>query len=235
MMDQYKISDKTSYCLGMSLTIEAILNVAKQIDCVYLSDKANKNNQLDYLLNLCKTYGIKVLYDEKIIEKLSLKENCYCIGVFRKFQNDIKDDNHIVLYGFNDFGELGTILRSSVSFDFNDIVLVNSDIDYFDPRCIRSSMGSIFHTNIVKFNTFDEYLKAYPMQNIYPFISKGTKELKQIKLNKPFSIVIPQIYDGLDKIYKEGYYLEHSNLKEISLSSLSSIVINYIYHENSRS
>ena len=46
-MEKYKSTDKYSYILGISLTIEALLNVPKYIDKVYLSSKAIKNNQYD--------------------------------------------------------------------------------------------------------------------------------------------------------------------------------------------
>lgn len=231
-MNKYSIENKTSYCLGMSLTIEALKQSANNVKEVYLSEKANKNDQLSYLLRLCDENNIKPIYDEKVIEKLSIKENCYCIGVINKFYNRLNTNNHIVLYEFNDFGELGTILRSAVSFNFKDIVLINSDIDYFDPRCIRASMGSIFHCNIVRFKSFDEYLNNYNNQHIIPFVSKNENELNDLKIYDNYSIIIPQNYYALDKIFKKGYYIKHNNLEEISLSVRSSIILNYVYSQN---
>ena len=231
-MNRYTINDSTSYSLGMSLTIEAILHKPEYVEKVIISQKANKNEQLSYLLKLCDDNNISVDFDEKTIEKLSIKENCYCIGVFKKFNTSLASNNHIVLYKFDDFGELGTILRSAVSFNFKDIVLIDSDIDYFDPRCIRASMGSIFHTNIVRFNSFDEYLKAYNKQNIIPFVSNGNRELKQLKIKDSYSIVIPQNYYDLNDLFKDGYYIEHNNLDAISLSVRSSIILSHLYYLN---
>lgn len=231
-MNKYNINDLTSYSLGMSLTIEALKHKADFVQEIILSNKANKNEQLSYLLELCAQNNITPIYDDQIIDKLSLKENCYCIGVFKKFKTNLKSNKHICLYEFNDFGELGTILRSCVSFDFKDIVLINSDIDYFDPRCIRASMGSIFHTSIEEYKSLDEYIKKYPNQTIIPFVSKSNKELKTLDLNDNYSIVISQDYYGLDNKFDDGYYIKHENLDEISLSVRSSIIINHIYSLN---
>ena len=231
-MNKYDISDTTSYSLGMSLTIEALQQKSKYIKQIILSDKAHKNEQLSFLLDLCRKNSIEPIYDEKTIEKLSLKENCYCIGVFDKFYSDLISNKHIVLYGFNDFGELGTILRSAVSFNFKDIVLVNCDIDYFDPRCIRASMGSIFHTNIVRFNSLKDYESKYPKQNIIPFISFSDKELNELNVADNYSLIISQNYYGLDEIYKKGYYIKHNNLDDISLSVRASVILNYVYSLN---
>ena len=229
-MNRYQKEDATSYCLGMSLTIEALKHKSEYVEKVILSDKALKNEQFSYLLSLCKENGIEPVYDDKLIEKLSVKENCYCIGIFRKFHEDKIGENHVVLYGFNDFGELGTVLRSAVSFDFKDIVLIDCDIDYFDPRCIRSSMGSFFHTNIISFDSFAEYAIRYPKQNISAFVSTSDKELMELKLKCPYSLLISQDYQALNGMFEDQYMLKHENDKEISLSVRSSIILSVAYH-----
>lgn len=231
-MNRYIREDNYSYSLGMSLTIEALKHKANFVNKVILSSKANKNEQLSYLIELCNEHSIEMIYDDLLIDKLSLKENCYCIGIFNKFYSDLISNKHIVLYKFNDFGELGTILRSAVSFDFKDIVLIDSDIDYFDPKCIRASMGSIFHCNIERYNSLEEYLNKYKKQIIIPFVSSSNKELNTLQLDNNFSLVFSQDYFELDSIYKDGYYIKHNNLKEISLSVRSSIILNYAYNQN---
>ena len=229
-MNRYSKEDSTSYSLGMSLTIEALKHRSAYMEKVILSDKAIKNEQFSYLLSLCERKGIEPVYDNRLIEKLSVKENCYCIGVFRKFFTDIAGDDHIVLYGFNDFGELGTVLRSAVSFDFKDIVLIDSDIDYFDPRCIRSSMGSVFHTNIVSFDSFAEYLIRYPKQNMNSFVSKSDRELGELELKSPYSLIISQDYYALDGMFENEYMIRHEKDRDMSLSVRSSIILSVAYH-----
>ncbi|MBQ2657441.1 MAG: hypothetical protein IJF87_02590 [Erysipelotrichaceae bacterium] len=231
-MNRYQESDSTSYSLGMSLTIELLKQHPEKVREILLSQKAVKNSQLDLLLDLCKKNRIVPKYDDQLIEKLSVKENCYCIGVFSKYSEEVKQGNHIVLYGFSDFGELGTVLRTSVSFDFKDIILINSDLDYFDPRCIRASMGSFFHCRISSYRDLDAYLKEHPARNLYPFVSDGDKELSDLVLNEPYSIMISQDFKGLDQMKDGGYYLDHKKQKEISLSIRSSIILAHAYYLN---
>ena len=87
-MNRYSKEDRTSYALGMSLTIEALKHKSEYVEKVILSDKALKNEQFSYLLSLCEKNRIETVYDDRLIEKLSVKENCYCIGVFRKFYTE---------------------------------------------------------------------------------------------------------------------------------------------------
>ena len=231
-MNRYRSEDSVSYSLGMSLTIEALKHASEYVKKVILSEKAARNEQFGYLLKLCEDNNVETEYDDRLIGKLSVKENCYCIGIFEKFQRELCSDRHIVLYDFSDFGELGTVLRSAISFDLKDIVLIGNRIDYFDPRCIRASMGSIFHCNIVTYDTLDEYLYKYRDHHIFPFVSAGNKKLEDLKLKSPYSIVISQDYEGLDERYPDGFCIAHSELKEISLSIRSSIILCEVYNQN---
>ena len=230
-MNKYSSNDSTSYILGISLIVEALKEVPEVVQKVYLSSKANKNVELDKLLDLCDANDIEIETNDLIIDKLSLKENCYGIGVFKKYSKQLSSKRHLVLYNFDNEGELGTILRSAVSFDFKDVVIVNSDIDIFNPKVVRASMGSFFHLNIKKYSSIDEYFNEYSF-NIYPFTSNGTRELSTIKFKEPYSLIIPQNYYDLDDRFIESYYLKHNDLIEVPLTSLSSIVLNYAYHQN---
>ena len=231
-MERYQRTDDISYSLGMSLTIEAIQNRPEQMKEVLLSSKASRNHQLSFLLESCENKGIPYRYDDRSIEKLSQKENCYCIGFFRKFKDVLLTDRHIVLYGFSDLGELGTVLRSAVSFDFKDIVLAGSSADHFDPRCIRASMGSVFHCRIISFADLDDYSRCYPYQNLYPFTSDEGIELKDMVLEDPYSILIPQEYEGLDDRFPLTYHIAHKENGPVSLSIRSSIILAEAFHQN---
>lgn len=228
-MNDYNIDSNTSYCLGMSLTIEALLHKADFVKKVVLSNRAEKNKQLDLLFELCNKNSIDIDYDDNLISKLSIKENCYCIGIFDKYYSELKDNNHVVLYGFNDYGELGTVLRSCVSFDYKDIVLIDCSIDYFDPRCVRASMGSIFHCNVRSFDSLDSYINEY-RNNIYSFVSKSDKQLSDLRLNEPYSLVLSQNYYGLDNMFENSYCIHNKNDNEISLSIRSSIILETAYY-----
>lgn len=226
-MNRYDIDSDTSYCLGMSLSIEAIKHQPSHVREVILSEKAIKNSQLEYLKSLCDANSIPMRTDDRLIGRLSLKENCYCIAFFEKYHEKPSSDEHVLLYHFTDLGQLGTTLRSAVSFDFKDIILIDSDIDYFDPACVRASMGAVFHCRIERFKDIDDYKKAYPDHHLYPFVSHSDKELGSLKIEKPFSLLISQDDHELDDM--DGYYLEHNCYDEISLSIRSSIILERVF------
>ena len=228
-MEKYRNDSAYSYTLGMSLTIEALLHRGSFVKEVLLSSKASRNRQLEELLELCRKNGVSWRYDDRTIDRLSVKENCYCIGVFEKYSSSLQANRHVVLYGFSDYGELGTVLRSAVAFDFHDIVLISCSIDYFDPRCIRASMGSIFQCEFVRFEDVDEYKKKYGHYRLYPFVSKSVAELSETRFTEPYGLLIAQDYYGLDAEYPDGICMDHRGEKEISLSVRSSIILESAY------
>lgn len=233
-MDKYRNDSLYSYTLGMSLTIEALLHRGAYVKEVLLSSKASRNAQLEDLLELCRKNGVSWRYDDRSIEKLSVKENCYCIGIFEKYECSLRLKRHVVLCGFSDYGELGTVLRSAVAFDFHDVVLVDCDLDYCDPRCIRASMGSIFQCELVRFSDMKEYKKRYGQYRLYPFVSQADQELSATTFIEPYSILIAQDYYGLDAEYPDGICIDHRSQKEVSLSVRSSIILESAYAQKRR-
>lgn len=232
-MKKYSSHDSTSYTLGMSLTIEALKGKPESVLEVYLSKKVHHNEHLDLLYTLCQKHRVPIIEDESVFEKLSLKENCYAIAVFKKFETKIQGNDHIVLYNFKEEGSLGTTIRSAISFDHHDLILIHPEVDLFDPRVIRSSMGAIFHSNIEVFDSLEAYKGAYPNQNHYPILKKGSVELKKVSFKTPFSLLISDEYNALSKYYEDGIYLAHQHFDEISLATLAALSLHHAYHHQS--
>lgn len=55
----------------------------------------------------------------------------------------------LVLYGIQDPGNMGTIMRTASWFGCRQIVLLDGCVDPFNPKVVQSSMGSIAHLQIV--------------------------------------------------------------------------------------
>jgi TrmH family RNA methyltransferase len=213
----------------MSLTMEALKHQSSHMKEVILSEKVIRNRESANLFSLCECSNIPYRYDDPLIDRLSAKENCYCIGIFQKYETVLHDREHLILYHFNDLNDLGTVIRSAVSFDFKDIILIGSEIDLFDPACIRSSMGAFFQVSVRQYPEMKGYLKDYPDHPIYVFSSNGNRELKELKLKKPFSLLIAQDPHELDGYASDVYTIAHHHFDTISLAIRSSIVLERAY------
>jgi len=75
--------------------------------------------------------------------------------------NNIKSSLIVCLENISDPGNLGTILRNCDWFGVTDVVLSKYSADVFNPKTIRSSMGSIFHVNIYDETELSTFVEEY--------------------------------------------------------------------------
>jgi len=69
------------------------------------------------------------------------------------------EGNVLLIDHLQDPGNLGTIIRSAVAFDFKTIIVSNDTVDVYNDKVIRSSEGMIFNINIIK----DDLRKMIPL------------------------------------------------------------------------
>ncbi len=74
------------------------------------------------------------------------------IGVCNKIDNNKIGNKVVVLDDIQDPGNLGTIIRSAVAFNFDTIILSNNSVDVYNPKVIRSTQGMLFKVNIIRGN-----------------------------------------------------------------------------------
>lgn len=69
-----------------------------------------------------------------------------------QFSIDKSTDNGpiIILDKINDPGNLGTIIRTADWFGIKNILLSEDSVDLYSPKVVRSTMGSIFHVNVIE-------------------------------------------------------------------------------------
>lgn len=72
----------------------------------------------------------------------------------------------IVLENLQDPGNLGTIIRSADACGFDAVILSKDSADPYNPKVIRSTMGSLFHIPIIIEEDFDGVLNELRSRNI---------------------------------------------------------------------
>lgn len=223
-----KKDDKFSYALGITLCFELLNYCSSECVSVYIHSKFTDAVSYDKLLNLCKEKNVEVIYSDKIFNILSNKENCYVIGKFKRFKKPVQNScDHIVLVNPSNAGNVGTIIRSCVGFGINNLVLITPCVDIFDPKCVRSSMGSIFRLNFSFFSSFEEYEKNFPANTIYPFMLKANNNLTKVSFKHPASLVFGNEATGLPDSflkYDNTLIIKHThNIDSLNLTIAASI------------
>ena len=86
--------------------------------------------------------------NDEVLRKLAVSENPEGIVFICECQKPIKnkEDYHKVVYldHINDPGNLGTILRTAVAFDYDAVVLSKGSVDLYNEKVIAASKGAIF-------------------------------------------------------------------------------------------
>ncbi len=148
--------------------------------------------------------------------------------------DDIKG-NILILDHIQDPGNLGTIIRSSVAFDFPTIICSNDTVDMYNDKVIRSSEGMIFNANIIKKDllSFIPYLKTLGYK-IYGTDVVNGKNIKSVNDEKK-AFVIGSEGKGVSKEVKNLcddfiYINMNKNCESLNAAVASSIIMYDIYN-----
>ncbi|MBD5132085.1 MAG: TrmH family RNA methyltransferase [Clostridiales bacterium] len=231
MVKKYKKTDRSSYTLGATVTMELLNKKPECARTVYISPKSD----VAAVKNKANALGLNVVEGEKAFNILSPKENCFVIGEFDKFESTVvADRHHIVLVNPSNSGNLGTIIRDIAAFDCADLVIIKPAVDIFDPKTVRASMGAVFDINFQCFDSFDEYVESVGAgHEIVPFMLCGSPfGKKDFSGDKKYSLVFGNEATGLPQEFSKynAVRIEQSNkVDSLNLSVATSIALYKLY------
>lgn len=235
--EKYKKDGDMSFSLGIFPTFELVNKKPDQVKCVLVHSKLKHGTDIDKLFDICKENNIPVLEDDKQINKLSDKDNCFVVGVFKKYQSNLSGNKHVVLDNPSDMGNLGTIIRTMLGFGLKDLVVITPCVDYFNPKVVRASMGAVFSMNIVEYPSLDDYLKSNNLKK-YFFMLNGQQYLGNFETPKDrYALIFGNEARGLDNKYLdaegESVLIKHTNNIDSLNLSISVGMAVYEFNHNS--
>lgn len=226
----YKKDFDYTYTLGVFETIELLKNKPELVLRVYVKSNSYKNAGIKIIDEICKEKHIELIESDNTIQKLSKKDNCFAIAIIKKYQMSLQEGRHIVLVNPGDMGNMGTIMRTMLGFNYYNLAIIRPGVDVFDPRVLRASMGAIFHLNIEYFDSFDDYLKRFNNHQIYPLMLKGAQNIYQVKCKQNnHSLVFGNESSGLPDDYLnygQSIFIPHSHhIDSLNLSMALGITL----------
>lgn len=213
--------NKLFLIMGEHLVKEAI-KVNNLVDIIVL-----ENYEIDFDVNMEITY-----VTESIMKKLTRMPSIpKVVGVCKIEDNNKLYGNHILLLdNIQDPGNLGTIIRSSVAFNVDTIVLSNDTVDLYNDKVIRSTQGLIFHTNIIRRDLVEviNELKKNNYDILGTNVHNGVS-LSNIKTNK-YALLMGNEGNGLKEELqnmcdKNIYIPMNSNCESLNVAVATSIIL----------
>lgn len=219
-----------TYTLGVFETIELLEQKPELVLRVYIKSNSYKNKGVSIINDLCKKNKIDLIESDNTINKLSKKDNCFAIAIIKKYSMTLSNDNHVVLVNPGDMGNMGTIIRTMLGFNYTNLAIIRPGVDVFDPRVVRASMGAIFNINFEYFDSFDDYMKKYPNRHIYSLMLKGATNIHLVEPDKVHhSLVFGNESSGLpDEFlnYGQSIFIPHSpKIDSLNLSMALGITL----------
>ena len=152
------------------------------------------------------------------------------IGVCEFKDMSLNGSKLLILDSIQDPGNLGTIIRSSVAFNIDTIIINDKCADIYSDKVIRSSQGMIFKINIVKKNLFDFLKEIKGHIPIYGTKVTGGKELKTLEKISDFAIIMGNEGSGVDPklldLCDEYLYISmNSNCESLNVGVATSIIL----------
>ena len=194
------------------LTLAIECNV--DLDYVFINeDFEKKKEHLDFI-NILNNKNVKIYKTtNKIFDELIDTENTQGILAVvgfknRDIDNNIKNSHKFVLIldRIQDPGNMGTIIRTADAAGVDAIINLKGCVDIYNPKVIRSTMGSIFDMNIIH-STQEDALRVLKNNNFEIVSSFLNTEnyYNEVNYKDKVALVIGNEANGVnDELIKES-------------------------------
>lgn len=215
---KYRDNNNLFFIEGKDNVLEAYKNLL--IKELYVLDGT------EVIIDIPFTYvGYDVM--KKISDMESISE--YYAVCYKKRELDI-GNRIIILDNIQDPGNLGTIIRSAVAFNFDTVVLSRGCVDLYNPKVVRSTKGMLFNINIIvrELESFINNLDGYI---IYGTDVVNGNNIKDEDIPSKVALVIGNegrgISDSIKKLCNRFIYIDMNNKCESLNASVAASILMY--------
>lgn len=143
-------------------------------------------------------------------------------------EQHIVGDKVVLLDGVQDPGNVGTILRTALSFSYDTVVLSNQSVDLYNDKVIRSTQGALFHLHVVRRDlkeTIQELKeKGY---TIYGTSLHEAKPLAEISSCERYALIMGNEGQGVSQevldLCDQNIYIEMDTFESLNVAVAAGI------------
>lgn len=164
---------------------------------------------------------------KKISDMESISE--YYAVCYKKRDLDI-GNRIIILDNIQDPGNLGTIIRSAVAFNFDTVVISKDTVDLYNPKVVRSTKGMLFNINVIV-RDLGQFINELEDYTIYGTDVVNGNNIKDESIPSRIVLVIGNegrgISDNIKKLCNRYIYIDMNNKCESLNASVAASILMY--------
>jgi len=188
---------------------EEIANSNWETESVLFTSSFQNSSTGKKLLQKFERRNTKIVsVKSEVIKKLSdtvTPQGIICVVKIREFSLDQlwSEDSNIILAldAIRDPGNVGTLIRTADAFGIGGVILSADTVELYNPKVVRSTMGSIFHLPIFDEIDLEKTIPQLKKRNfkIYGTDVKEGKDLDKLDYSTRICLLIGNEAEGLNK------------------------------------
>ncbi len=148
-----------------------------------------------------------------------------------------ENERVIILSSVRDPGNLGSVIRSAVAFGVDHIILTDDCADLYNPKTVRSAMGSLFRvktTVVSNFKSLVDYLRSVGRKIYSAELSATAHPLGKVSLKPTDAVIIGNEGHGvsaeISALSDGGIYIPISKRTESLNASVAAAI--FMWEQN---
>ena len=184
------------------------------------------NENSDFKLDIDTIY-----VSDKVMKYISDMNTPTMIGICKKIYSKDIGDKVLLLDDIQDPGNLGTIVRSSVAFNIDTIILSKNSVDIYNSKVLRATQGMLFNINIIV-EDLEEIIIKLKKNNyvVYGTNVNNGKSVKNVEKKLKFAIIMGNegrgVKSSLLKLCDEFIYIDmNESCESLNVGVATSIIL----------
>ena len=197
-----KLQQKKYRTQSGKFLLEGYKAIKEAFDCGIKIDKifVEKSHLKEY--EFAKALIIETT--EPVLKKLTTTESApeaIAIGFQKNYdKNLLKNTKKVVLLeDIKDLGNLGTIIRSSVAFGADAIILYGESVDIYNPKCVRASVGNLWKLPIIHITKIEDLEDNFKDFERIATLPRTNNLLKTFVAKQPCLVMFGSEANGLSE------------------------------------
>jgi len=156
------------------------------------------------------------------------------IGVIQMKEAQAINDFVLVLDGVQDPGNVGTLLRSALAFDFTSIICLPGCADPYGPKAIAASQGALFQCSVHSMS-LEELLIQISSKNYDVIVSDvhDGNSLQNLKIKSPCMLVLGSEGAGVSHDVKtlatQNVRIDTNHVESLNVAMAGAILMHTIF------